>query len=193
MAGYSFFGLQVLVRTTSRDPRRRALHDLLAAARAQSLQHKRIFWQRLSGILAETTPTFERGHWDLIRGGKAQAEFDVWSAEIEGAVANAGEERIPAPAHGHRPWAERQHLLLTAMFLVAEGSNADLTLGERCDLPEAEWLDRSTFARLLATAPLLNFANVQSDAAYLVPGSAEHALSDDDILDGGYSHLKPLR
>jgi hypothetical protein len=39
---------------------------------------------------------------------------------------------------------------------------------------------------------MLNFANVQADAVYLVPGNDHDGLSDDDLRGEGYEYLKPL-
>ena len=78
------------------------------------------------------------------------------------------------------------------IFLLEEGSNTDRTLGERCDMPESEYFTRTTFGRLFATIPLFNFANVEADAVYLMPGSDEDGLSEEDVHGGGYEYLKPL-
>ena len=88
--------------------------------------------------------------------------------------------------------AELDYILLTAAVLVERGSNSDLTLGERCDLPEPDYFTRQTLAKLLATFPLLNFGNVQADAVYLMPGSEDDGFSQEDLLGGGYKYLKPL-
>jgi hypothetical protein len=193
VASYSFFGLQVAIRNFFNDPLRASLHALIAeGGTAHTLAGKRSFWKRIAAALVEATPVFERGHWDLIRGGSADAEFETWSSEIEGALASEKEELGQTHDELHRASAERHLVLVTMMFLVDRGSNADLTLGERCDLPEAEWLTRQTFARLIATAPLLNFANVQADAVYLLPGNDQDGLSEDDLAGEDYAYLKPL-
>jgi hypothetical protein len=83
-------------------------------------------------------------------------------------------------------------VLVTVLFLLERGSNSDLTLGERCDLPEADYFTRATFAQLVATIPALNFANVQADAVYLSPGNDRDGLSDDDLRGPGYEYLRPL-
>jgi hypothetical protein len=44
----------------------------------------------------------------------------------------------------------------------------------------------------VASFPLLNFANVQADAVYLMPGSEQDGLSQEDLFGGGYEYLKPL-
>jgi hypothetical protein len=195
VASFTFFGVQVAVRTFFNETLRDRLHALIAASGkggTQTLQEKRAFWKRLSATLNEAMPVFERGHWDLIRDGRAETEFETWSAEIEGALATETEELGSAADEVNRLSSERRYMLVTMMFLVELGSNADQTLGERCDIPESAWHDRQTFARLIATPPLLNFANIQADAVYLVPGNDQDGLSEDDLAGPDYAYLKPL-
>lgn len=191
--GYTFFGVQVAIENFRRDPLRARLHQLIAdSGENQQMQQKRAFWKRFSATVNEAMPVFARGTWDLIRGGNAEAEFETWTSELEGAAATEQEELGAAADEVNRLSAEKNYVLVTMLFLVEEGSNADLTLGERCDIPEADWFTRWTFARLVGAAPLLNFSNVQADAAYLVPGNEDDGLSEDDLADPGYSYLKPL-
>jgi len=190
---YTFFGVQVAIKAFHNDPLRARLHQAIAQSPPeQSLADKRRFWKALAALVNEAMPVFDYGFWDLIRGGKAEEEFETWCSEIEGSLATEAEEVGAAADEAHRLSADRHYLLVTLLFLVEEGSNSDLTLGERCDLPEAEYFTRATFARLIASVPLLNFANVQADAVYLVPGSEQDGLSDDDLHGGGYEYLKPL-
>jgi hypothetical protein len=156
------------------------------------LFEKRSFWKRLCAVLNEAVPVFEMGFWDLIRGGNAQEEFETWCSEIEGALASEQEEMGKAADEVNRLSANKDYILVTLAVLVERGSNSDLTLGERCDLPEADYFSRMTFGKLVSTFPLLNFANVQADAVYLVPGSEEDGLSQEDLFAGGYEYLKPL-
>jgi hypothetical protein len=190
---YSFFGVQVAIKNFFRDPLRKTLHQLIADnGKTQNLQEKRAFWKKVSATLNEAMPVFERGYWDLIRGSQAEAEFETWTAELEGALATEAEELGAAADEVTRLSADRNYVLVTMAFLVEEGSNADLTLGERCDLPERQWFTRQTLARLIATPPLLNFSNVQADAVYLVPGNDQDGLSADDLGDAEYNYLKIL-
>jgi hypothetical protein len=137
-------------------------------------------------------PVFELGYWDLVRGGRAQEEFETWCSEIEGALATEREEMGDRADEVNRLSANKDYVLLTAAVLVERDSNSDLTLGERCEMPESEYFTRSTMARLVGSFPLLNFANVQADAVYLMPGSEQDGFSQEDLFGGGYEYLKPL-
>jgi hypothetical protein len=190
---YTFFGVQIVVKAFFKDPLRKQLADVIAHSSAeQTLFEKRAFWKRVAAVLNEAMPVYEMGYWDLIRGGRAQEEFETWCSEIEGALASESEEMGKDADEVNRLSANKDYILFTAAVLVEQGSNSDLTLGERCDLPESEYFTRQTFGKLMASFPLLNFANVQADAVYLMPGSEEDGFSKEDLFGGGYEYLKPL-
>ncbi|MGZ4338293.1 MAG: hypothetical protein ACXVRA_13395 [Gaiellaceae bacterium] len=188
----TFFGIQVVVRNFVSDPLRRQLHELIAQSESeQSLTDKRTFWKRVTAVLNEAVPAFELGYWDLI-AENGEDEFESWSSEIEGSLATEAEELGTAPDEVNRISAEKRYVIVTLLFLVEGGTNSDRTLEERCDIPESEWFTRITFGKLIATIPLLNFANVIADAVYMSPGSEEDGLSMEDLHGGGYEYLKML-
>jgi hypothetical protein len=189
----TFFGIQVAVRHFITDPLRPQLHEIIARSTSeQSLAEKRAFWKRVAAVLNEAVPAFEMGYWDLIGGDRADEEFESWSSEIEGSLATEKEELGAAPDEVSRISAEKRYIVVTLLFLVEAGTNSDRTLAERCDVPESEYWTRLTFGRLIATVPLLNFANVVADAVYLAPGTDEDGFSMEDIHGGGYEYLKLL-
>jgi hypothetical protein len=194
MAAYSFFGVQVAFKNFHRDPLREKLHKLIAADAGgrQSFGDKQRFWKRFTGLLSEAMPVFEYGDWELVRGGNAEGLFNEWATEIEGSLATVAEEVGPAADEASRLSAAASYVLVTMMVLVDKDSNADETLGHWCDIPEPVWLTRQTFGRLISIFPRLNFAGVQADAVYLVPGHDRDGLSAEDLVSEDYHHLQPL-
>jgi len=190
---YSFFGIQVAFQRGRRDPLPGQLQHLLArdATMRQSLADKLQFWKRASGLLTAAMPAYGFGDWDLVRGSNAQEQFDEWASEIEASLSNLDESRAKLEER-NRPDGPPTYLLATMMVLVHRGSNADDTLGEWCDVPESQWLTCATFARLISIFPRLNFANVQADAIYIVPGTDREGLSADELTSEDYHHLSPL-
>jgi hypothetical protein len=189
----TFFGIQVVARNFISDPLRPQLHEIIARSTSeQSLAEKRAFWKKVAAVLNEAVPAFEMGYWDLIRGDGAEEEFESWSSEIEGSLATEKEELGAAADEVSRISAEKRYVVVTLVFLVEADSNSDRTLAERCDVPKSEYWTRLTFGRLIATAPLLNFANVVADAVYLAPGTDEDGFSMEDLHGGGYEYLKLL-
>jgi hypothetical protein len=190
----TFFGIQVALKNFHRDPLRRRLHDLIAEEDATrvGVHAKQRFWKRFSALVNEAMPVFELGDWEFVRGRKAKTMFDEWSSEIEGSLATEAEELGDAADEVNRLSGEAQYILVTMMVLADGGSNADATLGEWCDVPEKYWHTRTTFARLIGVFSRLNFANIQADAVYLMPGHDRDGLSFEDLRAPGYEYLQPL-
>jgi hypothetical protein len=184
---YTFFGVQAAVRGI---PVRAQVQQILAAFPAeQSLIDKREMHSRICGVLAPYAPAIDFGFWDYISDpDRAEREFDTWVSEIEQIVSrDAG----PADPSVYRR-AAGEYFLVTIAFLLQEGGSSDTLVAERCDIPEAQWFTRATFARLIATAPMLSFATVRADAVYVVPGADEDALAAEDLRGEGYEYLRPL-
>lgn len=179
----TFFGIQLAFDFQRQPTLRRELHELIAGATAhQTLYETRDFWSKIFDRALDSVRFGERGTWDLVRDGRAKAEFESWTSEIE-ALASDDEATQ----------GEGRFVLLTTAFLVARHSNADLTLGERCDVPETSYFDRLTFRRLYGAIPALNFANVRSHAVYLVPGGGRAGISEAELDGEGYEYLDRLR
>lgn len=196
---YTFFGIQLVIRTYRQDrgsPLRDVqarLHEAISqSSQQQTLFEKRTFWKRIAALVNEQLPHFELGYWDLIRSDEAQKEFETWCAEIEGSLASEAEELGRAADEVNRLSSEGRFVLVSMLFLVERDSNSDLTVGASCDLSESDYWNRQTLSHLVATIPRLNFGTVQADAVYMMPGTREDGLSEDDLHGGGYGYLKPL-
>lgn len=195
MANYTFFGVQIAYRQYRDDTSRAQLHGIISrGTQEQSLPEKRGFWKRIVAVVGEHAPHFESGSWDLIRGDKAEAEFETWSSEIEGGIATESEEmgrKVDEAGRLSTEISDARLVIVSALFLVDADTNTDETLGERCDLPEADYFKRGTFERLLKTIPLMNFANVRADAVYVVPGNQRDGLAELEVREH-WSHLLPV-
>jgi len=194
MAGYSFFGIQVAFKNFHRDPLRQKLHELIAhdSGGQHSYADKQRFWKKFTGLLSEAMPLFEYGDWELVRGREAEGLFNQWATEIEGSLATEAEEVGQAADEASRPPSGASYVLVTMMALVDKDSNADETLGHWCDIPEPVWLTRQTFGRLISVFPRLNFACVQADGVYLVPGHDRDSLSAEELVSKDDYGLQPL-
>lgn len=190
---YTFFAVQVVLKTYPGDTLRARLHRAIAQSPVEaSLVEKRNFYKSFTGIVNEAVATFERGFWDLIRGDQAEREFDTWCSEIEGSIATEQDELGAAADDLHRISNEKQFVIVTLAFLVEQDSNSDQLLGSLCDMPEPEYFTRQTLGKLIGAVPALSFASVKADAVYLVPGNDQDGLSSLDLADEGYAYLKLL-
>jgi hypothetical protein len=178
-----FFGLQVAVLGPPHDPWRTRL-----AARVREhvkdlrVQDQRGLFGSLANQLLAATDRIALGFWDLVPDGRR--EFDDWVKGIEDDTA----EPWVADASG----ARMDHVLVSALFLLPAGGAAARTAGERCDLPERAWRQRTTWRHLFATLPLLDFASVQSAALALTPGGERAAFSLRELRGTGYEYLLPV-
>jgi len=195
MADFTFFGVQIAFRRYHDDSSRARLHRLLSASkREMSLPDKRAFWKAVVALIQENAPHFEYGYWDFIRGAKAEVEYETWSSEIEAGIATEPDELGATPDEVHRlstTIGDARFIIVSVLFLVDAETNTDEMLGERCDLPEADYFQRATFGQLIESIPLMNFANVRADGVYVAPGSARDGITELELREG-WAHLKPL-
>ena len=187
---YSFYGVQLVLRSSQDDPLRARLRELIqAASKEQDLYEKRKMYLSITDALLSSTGAYFKGYWDLIRGSEAEKEFESWSSEIE---TSKGRER-----EGQDPMRDAAPdafdvLFVSLIFLVIAGSNSDITLGDYCDIPESQYFTKATFKKLLQVIPMLNFAGVKSDAVYAVLGDEDGGISMRDLQDEGYSYLEAI-
>lgn len=184
----AFFGIQLVVRPPAGDPFQTEIERLIKMSPAdQTIADKRVLYTQLSNTLLRVLSFSVAGYWDLIRDpAAAQKEFDSWCGDIEVTM------REPAPFGGTYRQATDSHCVVTTAFLVKKGSNSDLTLGARCDIAEPLYFARATFAQLIETMPMLNFASVAGDAVYMVPGPGGVGPSGEELRGEGYEYLKAL-
>ncbi len=179
-----FFGVQVAVHSPPNDPwRERLLAELRRVTNDLQPSEVSAGLRTMAALLGAAVPQLELGFWDLVPRG--DAEFQEWTQGIEDDSAD--------------PWADdttgaRMDLVLvSALFLVPPfGRNARL-LGERCDLPEARWMQRTTFATLFAAIGELDPQSLQSHAVYVTPGGRQLAFSRRELTGEGYDYLLPIR
>lgn len=167
---------------------RRHLHDLVLSTGDRAMvAHKQAFYQALSRALVEAARWFEYGVWDYWDDNeKAQAGFADWAAGLQGKEARSAPGPVAAPG-------EKRYMLVTLAFLLRSGSNSDSTAASCCNaLKEGEYWQRATFVRLLNCVGWLNFASVESDVFYLVPGDDSFALTTEDLLSQNYHYLRSL-
>lgn len=178
-----FFGLQLAVQSPPHDPWRARLHSVVRQhVRDLPLADQRGLWGSVANLLLDGLGRCSFGFWDLVQNGRQ--EYDDWVKGIEDDSA----EPWVADATG----AKMDHILVSAMFLLPAGGKSALLVGDQCDLPEASWMQRATFRRLINTLPQLDFASVRGDAVYVTPGGDRQAFSRRELQGEGYDYLLPL-
>lgn len=178
-----FFGLQVAVLAPPHDPWRTRLLSLLRQhTRDQSLVDQRGFLGALANLLLLAEDRMPLGFWDLQHEGKA--EYDDWVRGIED---DSAEPWVPDGSG-----ARLDHVLVSALFLLPQGGASAQRIGERCDLPEAQWMQRRTFHRLFETLPQFDARSVRGNAVYVTPGGDRLGFSLRELQGEGYDYLLPI-
>jgi hypothetical protein len=178
-----FFGMQLAMRAAPGDPWRTRLEALVRThSRDLGYADQRGLWGSIANQLLDGVDRATLAFWDFVPDGKRQ--YDEWVAGIEDDSAEAWVD--------DRSGAALDHVLVSALFLLAsDGASADV-VGERCDLPEAVWRTRATWRHLLATLPMLDFASIHGNALYVTPGGPRAAFSLRELRDDGYDYLLPV-
>jgi len=178
-----FFGVQLALDlphdSQLRPQLAAALHELRQATGGE---RQRAGWMRAAEALLPAARAARMGAWDLIRE-HAKDEYDQWVRDLEAMAQWAGADF----------GSDGTYVLSTIVMLVQSGSNSDRTLGDCCDIPEAQWLNRGTYLRLLGVLPRLNYTNVIGSAWYLAPHPECASFSAEVLAGDGFSYLQAVR
>ncbi|HZN38685.1 MAG TPA: hypothetical protein VFD82_07770 [Planctomycetota bacterium] len=175
-----FFALQVAVLSPPHDPWRAQVASAVREhTRDLRFADQRVLWGRVANHLLAAVDRVALGFWDFVPDGGS--EYADWVRGIEDDTAEAW---VPDASD-----ARMDHVLVSALFLLAADGASAQTVGERCDLPEDEWRTRATWRHLFATLPLLDFASVRNAALYLTPGGDRAAFSLRELQGEGYDYL----
>jgi len=184
-----FLGVQVVTQSFGEDALRAQLAALLDEERVQgeTAEEKRRFLKRLVALLQETEPYWTYGYWDYLEGAKrAVGEYQTWVNEIEAGIATESEE-LGATVDGvNRMTVDRKYVAVTLLFLL------DSPYAPAEVESEDDFYRRTTFHELIANLSAISPHSIRADAVYVVPGSPEDGLSDDDLASEGWSYLQPL-
>jgi hypothetical protein len=182
---YSIFAVELAARTDGDDSLRQHLHRIVVQQeRAPGRAEKRAHYAFAAELLTSHLQRIEYGCWDYFGDhARAVTDFAMWS---DGMLGEEGVRLEPSLAEGPR------YLTFTMAFLLAQGSQSDRQLAERCDVDEAELWRRDVFDRVLRSVPLLDFADVRADVVYLIPGDEAYALTITDLERGKFDHLRRL-
>jgi hypothetical protein len=178
-----FFGLQLALDlphdSELRPQLAAALHELRQAAASD---RQRAGWMRAAEALLPCARAARMGTWDLIRDN-AKGEYEQWVGDLEAMAQWAGADF----------GSDGTYVLATVVMLVQSGSNSDRTLSDCCDIPEAQWLTRATYLRLIGVLPRLNYTNIIGSAWYLAPHPECASFSAEVLAGDGFSYLQAVQ
>jgi hypothetical protein len=181
----SVFALEIAARTYPNDPFRQALHQLIRSQpnMVSPIQKRQLYFMAAQHIGANFQ-SVEKGCWDYWPDhDKAVADFEMWT---QGMVTEEGVRHEPTYEGPPR------YLTLTMAFLMVHGSPTDQAVAQRCNIPQENLWRRDVFGYIVQAIAAMDFADIQSDVIYLIPGDDAFALTPQDLTLPKFEYLRQL-
>ncbi|MCY4515091.1 MAG: DUF1517 domain-containing protein [Candidatus Tectomicrobia bacterium] len=185
-----FFGLQIAVKSFGEDTVRAGFAKVLEDTRGDSgnVDEKRRLIRRFAALLEESDLFWTYGFWEYMdQADSAREEFDTWRDEIEGSIATEDEELDEEVDDLRRTSSRKDYVVVTLAFLL----DGPYRAAEAVENEDAAFL-KDTFTALVQGLTAIDPRTIQADATYVVPGNEDDGLSEDDLLDPGWNHLRIL-
>ncbi len=185
-----FLGLQVAIKCYGEDGLRAKFARVLEESRLadENIQEKRRFIKRFVALLEESELFWTYAYWEYNDNqNEAAEEFRTWVDEIEGSLATEEEELDDEIDEIQRTSSRKDYVVASLLFLLDEPYAPAEEVTNEDDMYLKETIV-SLVQGLSRIDPLL----IQADGAYVVPGSEEDGLSEDDLYEEGWEHLRML-
>ena len=185
-----FFGLQIAIKSFGEDTVRAGFARVLEDSRSDSgnVDEKRRLIRRFAALLEESELFWTYGYWEYMdQAESAREEFDTWRDEIEGSIATEDEELDEEVDDLRRTSSRKDYVVVTLAFLL----DGPYRAAEAVESDDAAFL-KDTFSALVQGLTAIDPRTIQADATYVVPGNEDDGLSEDDLLDPGWNHLRIL-
>ena len=184
-----FFGLQLVIHAFGEDKLRAQLSEVIADpdASLEDVEAKRRYIKRVVAVLLEHEAFWSQVFWDYkTNRAEAEAEFEAWAAEISASTATETEEMSGAVDGGHRVSNEKDYVAVTLILNLSE----HYPPAEVDD--EALYWQTQTISKLVRGLLFINPESILADGVFVVPGSSDDGLSEEDLLTGGWSYLRVM-
>lgn len=185
-----FFGLQILIHAFGQDALRARFSEVVEdpdGAREEDAEAKRRYLKRVVALLQDQEPYWSQVFWDYMTDTKeAEAEFESWAAELSAGTATEHEELGQEVDGVERLSRDKDFVAVTVMLLLSE----PYTPAAIDD--EAQYWTKATVSNLVRGLLLVNPESILADGVFVVPGSSEDGLSEEDLLTGGWSYLRVI-
>ena len=185
----NFFGLQIVIHAYGQDTLRARFSEVIEdpdGAR-EDAEAKRRYLKRVVALLLDQEPYWSQVFWDYMTDTKeAEAEFESWAAELSAGAATEREELGQEVDNVERLSSDKDFVAVTVMLLLNEPYTP-----AAIDDESQYWL-KSTVGNLARGLLLVNPESILADGVFVVPGSPDDGLSEEDLLTGGWSYLRVL-
>ncbi|MEW6730218.1 MAG: DUF1517 domain-containing protein [Acidobacteriota bacterium] len=188
--GVYFLGIQLIIRAFGEDTLRARLAHVIADPEGamEDVEAKRRYIKRIVALLLEQEPYWSQAFWDYKTDPEeSQAEFDSWEAELSASTATEEEEMGDEIDRAHRLSHNKDFICVTMIF------NLSVPFSPAGEFnSELEYWRRETLSKLVRGLLLINPEDILADGVFVIPGNSEDGLSEEDLLTGGWSHLRYL-
>jgi hypothetical protein len=185
-----FLGIQIAVKCFGEDTLRARFAQILEESRLadENVQEKRRFLRRFVALLEESELFWSYGYWDYLDDPEeARQEFNTWMNEIERSIATETEELGAEVDNVRRTSNRKEYVVVTLLFLLDTPYEPAAAIAN-----EDAYFLKETFLALVNGLLSIDPNSIQADGAYLVPGSEDDGLSEDDLYSPGWEYLRML-
>lgn len=168
------------------------VHAIRHADIVASPGQKSQFYQWMGGKLIQALPYIDRGIWDFYGNtSEATQHFADWEDTLR--MKEARHVALPVSYDAYRGSGERRFVLVCAAFLMDGLSGCSQHIERTLStVTEDRLWRRSTFDTVFRLFYTLNFATIQSDVCFVIPGDHAYALTEGDLAHDDYSFFRPL-
>ena len=184
-----FFGLQIIINAFGEDTLRARFAEVIADpdGAMEDVEAKRRYIKRVVALLLDQEAYWSQVFWDYKTDRKeAEAEFESWAAELSASTATEHEEMGQEVDNAQRLSTDKDYVAVTIILLLGEPFPP-----AAIDDESQYWTSR-TAGQLARGLLLINPESIHADGVFVVPGSPEDGLSEEDLLTGGWSYLHVL-
>jgi hypothetical protein len=183
-----FLGIQLVIHAFGEDTLRTRLAQVISdpEGEMEDVEAKRRYIKRIVALLLDQEAYWSQAFWDYKTDPEeAVAEFETWAAELSATTATEHEEVDQGVDGAYRLSSKKDYVAVTLIFNLNE------------PYPPAEIEDemlfwrKETLTNLIRGLLLLNPESIMADGVFVVPGTSEDGLSEEDLLSG-WSHLRAL-
>jgi hypothetical protein len=184
-----FFGLQIIINAFGEDTLRARFAEVISDpdGAMEDVEAKRRYIKRVVALLLDQEAYWSQVFWDYKTDAKeSEAEFESWAAELSASTATEHEEMGAEVDSAHRLSSDKDYVAVTIILLLSE----PYPPAEISD--ESQYWTSTTVGKLVRGLLLINPEIILADGVFVVPGSPEDGLSEEDLLTGGWSYLRVL-
>jgi hypothetical protein len=184
-----FFGLQIVINAFGEDTLRARFSEVIADpdGELEDVEAKRRYIKRVVALLLDQEAYWSQVFWDYKTDRReAEAEFESWAAELSAGTATEHEEMGEEVDSAHRLSTDKDYIAVTIIMQLSE-PYPPAAIDD-----ESQYWTSATIGKLVRGLLLVNPEAILADGIFVVPGSPEDGLSEEDLLTGGWSYLRVL-